>query len=155
MMPSLFYPYIEDIQSKRFKIFYLPADRQGIAKLSAQLEEENVPVVDMGKTMANYLIDKTSNTHIDMEAEDFLRHLLRTKESAPAIALCNLGILLEPSLRLNAVQAIQDASKDRVVLILWEGEVESEFLYWNKAVPTYGFHFAGSGIKPINLPNEI
>jgi len=40
------------------------------------------------------------------------------------VAICNLGILMEPALELNAVQLFKEFSKSAALIIIWDNQSE-------------------------------
>lgn len=111
-------------------------------------EIEGLVSIDMGQKVSDamYLLRNADKIHlrISMEIDSILnasiyQHPLWGK----CLSIKNLGILFEPELKIDFVRLLDSFSQNNVLFIKWEGEFDTENVY---------FLTTENGIK-INIKN--
>ena len=96
---------------------------------------ENLNYLDIGKALSQRLIGVKSNKNFALAAKSMLNDLL--SESVydhqiyqQVLSLTNVGILLEPELKLDFLSLINNFSRENAVFLHWNGEIESNKIYF-------------------------
>lgn len=106
---------------------------------SADLSAISYPLINVGKSIAQFISGRTIGKHIGLDVEDYFKRLIgdtaQEHWGIKGVALANIGILLEPELSLNVEKILMDLSKDSAIVIVWQHMVEnSRRLVWNDTV---------------------
>jgi hypothetical protein len=140
----------------RYKLYAVLCDRNKLEHCIKWLKSQNVGLVNLGKEIANFIDQLNDQTYLALEVYDYLKLLFENhqiknlKDQNKPIALYNLGILFEPSLRLNPVQVLRDFSKVTTLIIIWENEAEVPgHLTWGTQKNLVNFDFTEFQIKTI------
>jgi len=124
---------IKDISTTadRFKLYTLMCNANELADKIAFVKSQNINVINIGKELANYIDGLEDFRYLNIDVYDYTKKLLdknKTKINGGAgndvVAICNLGILMEPALELNAVQLFKEFSKSAALIIIWDNQSE-------------------------------
>ncbi|MCW3070474.1 MAG: hypothetical protein JWO44_364 [Bacteroidetes bacterium] len=147
--------------TKRFKLFWVDCQDKGIDHFLAEAEELDIPTLNIGKEIASFLKDNEGSKFLSLETEEELKKLINQnskvlKSGNSAIAIYNLGILLEPAIKIDGAKILKVLSKDVSIIILWEALCsDSAYFYWIKENDEYGFSFSDANINKITLQYEV
>jgi len=139
--------------SDRYKLFWAKPD---IKLISQTLGHDDIPVINLGKVLAEFLNSKDIDKNISLDVEEFIKFTVReraveTQNGFKAIILHNLGILLEPELKLKPESIILALSRDVIIILLWDYLVEhNKKLIWDESIPVY-FEFPENTIKKLEF----
>ena len=95
---------------------------------------EGFEFIDIGKEFSMELGSiPVHDDRFSLKAKDLLYSLIQRLETysdftGRYIALTNLGILLEPELRLNFLEFIQSVSQTYPLILHWDGVIENDTL---------------------------
>lgn len=95
--------------------------------------------VNVGKALAEALSRENLRSSVVVyAAEDYLTEIISSENSDPIIgeylALSNIGILFEPSLCFNLKSILDNASKNKTVIISSEGVIDTDrFFFMQKS----------------------
>lgn len=108
-----------------------------VQKVSAQL---SWPVVNVGKEVSEKLLNLTVRQR-RLKAEEVVADTLDAT-SHRALCLDNTEVLFDPALKLNPVNLLLNLSRNRVLVVAWNGHLESGSLVY--AYPEHPEHFKAS-----------
>lgn len=101
--------------------------------------------IDVGYELASLIKDEISSPHLPMIAEEKLSKILKEAVLVDEIigeyiAISNWGILFEPELKLNLLSLFDSYSKNKTLILVNCGEVNSESFhlvnnYFNIVLP--------------------
>ena len=107
--------------------------------------------VDVGKDLS-FRLKSTSidDRRFSIKAQETLndmlmKHYTNNETIGDYMAITNLGILLEPELRLNFLEFIQSKSQNYPLILHWEGDIDNDSLIF-KSKPN-GLVFSLTGIN--------
>lgn len=135
----------------RYKLFWAKPD---IKSISQALGHDDMPVINIGKVLAEFLSNREIDKYISLDVEEYIKSTVREKaveipKGFKAIILHNLGILLEPELKLKPESIILDLSRDLIIILLWDYLIEhNRKLIWDENNPI-GFTFPENTIKKL------
>lgn len=95
----------------------------------------DIKSIDVGLKLSNqiYNLDNQSKLSFKVASElDFLMNqsMYNHKLYGRMVAISNVGILLEPELKLNINKFFDNYSLNTVLFVKWDGEVDSDFAYF-------------------------
>lgn len=114
----------------RHKLFVLPCEFIELEETKLKFIAEKIPVLNIGKELAEYINQLDYLKYINIDSQGFITDLIykhsttRDNSLNKAIAIYNLGILLEPSIELNAAMLLKELSKIYSLIIIWENSIE-------------------------------
>jgi hypothetical protein len=131
---------IKDIatSAERYKIYTLMCGSSDLTKCIGFIRSENIKVLNIGFELATFLESLEDHSYLQFDVYEYAIKLFDKNKSKingsgnDIVAFYNLGILLEPVLKINVVQLLKDISKSIALIIIWENE--SDFpnrLMWN------------------------
>jgi hypothetical protein len=150
---------IKDIitSSDRFKLYTLPCSPEDMDECIDYVKSENIPVVNVGKEVAQFVAALTDQSYINIDVFEFVKKLfdgnkIKTSLSGNyVIAIYNIGILLEPIFKLNAAQMLKEYSKSTALIIIWENKIDiPNKLYWSEQRNTYALDFIDTPLKKLH-----
>lgn len=147
--------------TKRFKLFWVDSPAKGIDPFLNEAETLGIPTLNIGREIALFLNEHAGSKFLSLETEEELKKIISQnakvlKSGNPAIAIYNLGILLEPAIKIDGAKIIKELSKDISIIILWEALTsEPAYFYWTKENDEYGFNFSDTNINKITLQYEV
>lgn len=123
---------IEEISSTsdRFKLYTLVYNTYELQDKITYLKSQNINVINIGKELATYIDGLEDFSYLNIDVYDYTKKLLDKHKSKingignDVIAIHNFGILIEPSLELNAVQIFKEFSKSTALIIIWENQLD-------------------------------
>jgi len=94
------------------------------------------PQLNVGKVVARYISERSSNKHMGLEVDVYFKRLISDLVDyywgVKGVLLTNIGILLEPDLCLNVEKILMDLSREYAIIIFWPFQVEeSRRLVWD------------------------
>ena len=94
-----------------------------------------VNYVDIGKCFSKALESKSNNVKLSLIAKEKLESIIEDAthlniDFGKIIALKNIGILLEPELKFDFVNLIENISKSTPLFIEWNGEYDGQNIYF-------------------------
>jgi len=100
-----------------------------------ELKSAGVNVINIGRELSEKLKTIESSKFLTIESQEYLHELVekqarRVVPGKPVVAIYNLGILLEPSLSLNASNLLKEISKNVTIIILWDHINSEGILHW-------------------------
>ena len=112
---------------------------------------DTLDYVDVGKELS-FRLNSTSfeDRRFPIKAKETLNEMLTKHYSnnetiGDYLAITNLGILLEPELKLNFLEFIQSTSQNYPLILHWEGDFDNDSLIF-KSKPN-GLAFSLTGIN--------
>jgi len=119
--------------SDRYDLYwYSPNDDCAIEKPLADVSK-----LDIGKEIAQFIRSRERSKYLGLDVESYLKRRIRsasgvTKSGTIALAVDNIGILLEPELGLKPEKVLMDMSQELRIFLLWPYTVEnSQLFYWD------------------------
>ena len=125
-------------------------------KIQNTLNELNLKVLDIGLELAAFLKDKTLDDAINNIADYvtflFDKHLnIDSKNDVSYVIITNIGFILEPFLMVDTVRLLRTYSKHTGVVLLWDGLVLDNSLFFWQNNPEFQINFADTKITKIDL----
>jgi len=150
---------IKDISNNldRFKLFILVCKKEEIRNCIQWLTDQTIEPVNIGKVLSDYIDKLPDFKYLIYDVYDQTKKILdrnRKKinnQGNDIVSIYNLGILMEPSLQLNAVQLLKEYSKTCSILLIWENSInDSELLTWENQSDKYSLDFSDIQIKRLS-----
>jgi len=96
---------------------------------------DGISSIDIGlmiaETIAAFVDDKKIAMRASVEVEKLLNASVKThNEFGKILALKNIGILLEPSLKIDFRSMLDKYSRNNTLFLQWDGEIENHKLYF-------------------------
>jgi len=142
--------------SDRYKIYVLPCTPENLSERIDFVKTHHVPVINIGKELASFIDTLADYSYLNIDVYDFTKKLLESSKSTitstgnDVVAIYNLGILLEPSLELNAAYMLREFSKSSALIIIWENESENpDKLNWPSQKNKFSLDFSQMQIKKL------
>jgi len=142
--------------SDRYKLFLMPCKTNEMGNCIAQLYANGINAVNVGRQLAEFVSNHKDPDFLDHDIIDYFTKLLDTHKSKTGqhpnyiVAAYNLGILLEPSLNINAPQILKECSRSQSLIILWENEhTNNGYLFWSEPENNITLDFTDIKIKTI------
>ena len=154
--------FLEDIltSSDRYKIYLLKYHASELDEKIELLINSKINVINLGKELAAYIDNLDDFSYLTIDVYDFVVKLLDSSKAKcnvkgnNVLAIYNLGILLEPSLELNAAILFKEFSKSNSLVILWENQNElANKLFWPTQSSSIFLNFSDIQLK--ELKHEI
>lgn len=147
---------------KRQKIYILNYLEDNLSCVKDCLISHKIKTTDIGLELASFLADKYGKKHLDIIVTDYIEKIIDKNaeklqgQNHKIVAIENIGILLEPSLKLDAEKLLADISKNTHLFVLWSGESDGQgLLYWSNQKEKFNFNFTQYQPLIINYENEI
>lgn len=95
----------------------------------------DVNTIDIGVLLSNKIFGHKSDTRLPMIANSDLEEILNSnifhdENYGKCLFIKNIGILLEPELKLNFVKILEKYSNNNTLFVKWDGELENGQLYF-------------------------
>ncbi len=139
-------------EEERYMLYVLACSPDRLGQKIIELENENIPVLDMGFELSTSLKGKFK--FLDILAYENIVSIIdnRAIKLSPLqkriVAIHNLGILMEPSLSLNGSKILKELSKNIHIIILWENQIDQAGkLHWGNQTVRFYFDFTGINLK--------
>jgi len=118
-----------------------------------ELVNDSIRPINIGLEVSNK-IKLAGLKHLTIKIQELLNHLVESNSTEifsgkpKVIALYNLGILFEPSIKFNVEQILKELSKQYCLIILWDGDIDDNYiLHWGKQKENFQINL--SDIKPL------
>lgn len=158
MIPVNIFNQITDYE--RYNIYVLTSKDSSLVEI--ELLKEDIPVINVGKSLAKSLASIKKAKHLHLEAEDQFKKLIEantkklSSEKPPVIAIFNLGILFEKAVSIDAAKIIKELSKSYAIIIIWEDQIDPpDILHWGIQKDAFQLNFTDTHLKQVNIPYEI
>jgi len=149
---------IEDVSKsvERYRLFYFSFIEDNLSSISKELDKYGINSINIGKELATYIDGLDDFSYLNIDVYDYTKKLLDKHKSKinsmgnDVIAIYNLGILMEPTLELNAVQLFKEFSKSTSLIILWDNQSDiSDRLEWLTQKHNFFLDFSESQLKKL------
>lgn len=147
---------------KRQKIYILNYLEDNLSCVKDCLISHKIKTINIGLELAKFLLDNYQKKHLDIIVSECIEKLINKNaekiqsQNHKIVAIENIGILLEPELKLNAEKLLAEISKNKHLFVLWSGESDGQgLLYWNNQKERFNFNFTQYQPLIINYENEI
>jgi hypothetical protein len=150
---------IKDIPSStdRHKLFALMCSPIDLFRYISYVQSEKINVINIGKELARYIDNLEDYRYLPIDLYDYTKQISDNHKNKidgignDVIAIYNLGILLEPDLRLNAIKILKEFSKTAALIIIWENQFElPDRLYWATQQHNVFLDFSASQLKIVH-----
>lgn len=134
--------------NSRNKILILKCSLKELAQKIFEIQSIDINVINIGNEVARFINDKSDLKYINIELQDFVSRLIIENKSeissnVYAVAIYNLGILLEPTLEINTTILLKEISKSVTLLIIWDSVMEIPgLLHWSSLKEKYYLDFS-------------
>ena len=153
----LSYSIEEIVQStERHKLFVFLSSPDDLVKCINWLNAKKIHAINVGKELAAFIDGLEDFSYLNIDVFDYVNKLIYSKKKKindsgnEIVAIYNLGILLEPELKLNATQLLKDVSKASTLLIIWENKSEiTDTLHWSTQKNSIVFDFTETPLKKL------
>lgn len=94
-----------------------------------------IQTLDVGKELSHEIKSIAPDAKIGMKSliiidELFISSIWDNSDYGKYLALKNIGILLEPELKIDFLQILDKYSSSNTLFVKWEGEIEDRILYF-------------------------
>lgn len=141
----------------RFNLFLLDCSNGNLKDHKLFLLSEEINIVNIGMSVAEYVGILEDYSYLSIDVFDYVKKLLDANKSIMssfercAVAIHNIGILMEPRLGLRPAQLLKEFSKSTALIILWEHElVYPDRLHWPTQQNNIFLDFSDAPIKILN-----
>lgn len=119
----------------RHNLILVKCDDNSLSDTIGELKSAGVNVINIGRELSEKLKTIESAKFLTIESQEYLHELVEKQvrqvvPGKPVVAIYNLGILLEPSLSLNASNLLKEISKNVTIIILWDHINSEGILHW-------------------------
>lgn len=149
---------IKDItqSTDRHKLYTLMCNSTELTDKIAFVKSQDINAINIGKELANYVDGMEDFRYLNIDVYDYTKKLLDNQKSKingagnDVVAIFNLGILMEPSLELNAVQLFKEFSKSTSLIIIWDNQAEiPDRLDWPTQKQNFFLDFSDIQLKKL------
>jgi hypothetical protein len=140
----------------RHKLYILICSPDDLIECIDFVLAEKINTINVGKELANYIDSLDDFRYLNIDVHDYFKRLLDNHKSKvngagnDVVAIYNLGILMEPALKLNAVQLLREFSKSASLIIIWENQSEiQDRLNWATQKNNVFLDFSETQIKKL------
>ena len=96
---------------------------------------DDVEELNVGKLLSSSILNILDGKRVSLKSKTIIEKLFRSSiithpDYGQILALDNLGILLEPELKLDFTSFLEEYSKDNILFIRWSGHIENGFLWF-------------------------
>ena len=149
---------IKDItqSTDRHKLYILMCNSTELTDKIAFVKSQDINAINIGKELANYIDGMEDFRYLNIDVYDYTKKLLDNQKSKingtgnDVVAIFNLGILMEPSLELNAVQLFKEFSKSTSLIIIWDNQSEiQDRLDWPTQKQNFFLDFSDIQLKKL------
>ncbi len=113
--------------------------------------------LNIGKEIALFINRLNSFRYLQLDVQEFLVKLFDSQKkqcrtsNTHLLFIYNLGILLEPTLRLDAQQLLKEFSKTSALIILWENRLkDGDRLFWPAQEDLYFLDMSDLHVKKLH-----
>ncbi len=141
----------------RYKLYNFSCTNVTLKENIDLLQSKGIRTINIGKELGSFIDSIEDFIYLNIDVFDFLIKTLdkyRAKINNVGndiVAIYNLGILLEPSLELNAVQLLKEFSKTSALIIIWENNpVIPNMLNWPTQQSNFFLDFSETPLKTMH-----
>jgi len=99
-------------------------------------QEMDIPLINLGLSLSQQLLSLTVRQR-KLKVSDLIEDVLDEQDAA-RIGVDNTEIIFEPSLKINPVGLLKNISRNRLIIWIWNGNVEGDHLtYACRGHPEY------------------
>ncbi len=96
---------------------------------------EDIVPLNVGVVLSNKICKHTKSSKLplvaDLAIEDiFNEHTFEAQHYGKCLFISNIGILLEPELKLDFVKILEKYSKNHPLFVQWDGEIDEGCLFF-------------------------
>lgn len=147
---------IEIDKHSSHKLYWIDFSKPQKERIQNIIDGWNLRVLDVGLDLATLLKDKSlddaNNNISDYVTLLFDQHRnVDSKNDVLYVIITNIGFLLEPFLMVDTVRLLRTYSKHTGVVLLWEGIVSDNSLFFTQTNPDFQINFADTKINKIDL----
>ncbi|MFH0736763.1 MAG: hypothetical protein V1773_18180 [bacterium] len=146
--------YLQD----SFNLFITKPQNKSILEIIEYIEGSGIKVINIGKELSSKLKTIKNKRHIIIESNNLLNDIIQNNageipnSKIKFIAIYNFGILLEPSIGLNASKVLKELSKNYAIILVWEHFIQDgNILHWGNQKEKYKFDFSDISIKILDI----
>lgn len=140
----------------RHKLYTVLCSQDDIADYVLWLQTQKIHAINIGKELAAFIDNLDDFSYLNIDVFDYVKKILGKHKAKiknagnEVVAVYNLGILLEPSLELNAAQLLKDFSKTAALIIIWENQSEiPDCLHWSTQQNNLFLDFTETPLKKL------
>jgi hypothetical protein len=147
---------IEIDKHTSYKLYWIDFSNAQKERVQSIIDGWNLRVLDVGMELATLLKDKTIDDAIN-NISDYVTLLfdqhrnVDSKNDVSYIIITNIGFIMEPFLMVDAVRLLRTYSKHTGVVLLWDGIVRDNSLFFWQNNPEFQINFADTKITKIDL----
>jgi hypothetical protein len=95
----------------------------------------DLSTIDIGDLLSNKLYGQNNEARLPLIANSALEEMLNANISDnPTYGRClsikNIGILLEPDLKMNLIKIFEKYSNNNSLFVQWDGDIDEQNLYF-------------------------
>ena len=118
---------------QQIECYLLTQSRNKIVLHSAEIED--ITPIDVGMILSESISSSTENSRLALKAKAIIDDILTSsifshKVYGKIIALTNIGILMEPELKIDITSLLDKFSRDMTLFLLWKGEIIDGSLFF-------------------------
>ncbi len=140
----------------RHKLYTLMCSQDDIEDCISWLHLQNIHAINIGKELATFIEGLDDFSYLNIDVFDYAKKLLDKHKAKinntgnDVVAVFNLGILLEPALKLNAAQLLKEFSKITALIIIWENQFDTpDRLHWSTQKNNVFIDFTETPLKKL------
>lgn len=144
------------ISSDRHKLYVLLTNPEEVNTSISFIHSQKIPCINIGKELALYIDSLEDFSYLNLDVYEHTKKLLENNKAKinnsgnDVIAIYNFGILLEPSLELNASKLLKEFAKLASLIIIWENKIEDDdVLKWPTQNDNYLLDFSDTPLKKL------
>lgn len=147
---------IEIDKHSSYKLYWIDFSNSQKEKVQDTLNGWKHNVLNVGLELAAFLKDKTPDDAVN-NITDYVTFLfdnhrnIDSKNDVSFIIITNIGFLFEPFLMVDAVRLLRTYSKHTGVVLLWEGVVYDNSIFFWQNNQEFQINFADTKITKIDL----
>ena len=149
---------IEEVvhSSEIHKLYYLVCPNDSIKMITQELEQTGIKLINIGKTLSCFIDHLEDSSYLNFDVFDYLIKVLDEQKAKinntgnEAVAIYNLGILLEPAIELNATQLLKNFSKTAAIIIICENQSDiPDRIHWSTQQNNIFLDFTETTLKKL------
>jgi hypothetical protein len=130
--------------------------QDGLVECISWLHAKKIYTINVGKELSAFIDGLDDFKYLNIEVFDYVKKLLDNNKAKNndagnyVIAVYNLGILLEPTLELNAAHLLKEFSKTAALIIIWENQSDiHDRLHWSTQQNNIFLDFTETPLKKL------
>ncbi len=145
----------------RHNLVLVKCDSDSLKDYINQLNSIGVNTVNIGRELAEKIKTLESLKFLTIESQEYLHELIEKQAvhfvpgKLKVVAIYNIGILLEPTLSLNATNLIKEFSKNVTIIVLWDHINDDGLLHWGVQQEKYHLNLSDIYIAEGSAEYEV